>query len=140
MVRDVGNTFLTQSLQRTRKRIERERMQSYCTRQGRVIASAQGGDALWMLGVSDAFEEAVGGVKDREGDFFAVEIRCEARVMAATGFGEEDGFDAAAGREGFLGEPNSFDTDCAGCSGKATAESDAEFLEPAILARRDYGV
>jgi hypothetical protein len=100
----------------------------------------ESGDALRMFGVSDAFEEAVGGVKDGEGDFFAVEIGSEAGVMAASGFGKENGSDAAAGRESFFGEADAFDADGAGFGGKAAAEGDAKFLEPAILAAGDDGV
>jgi len=100
----------------------------------------KGSDTLGMFGVGDAFEESIGGVENREGDFFAVEIGGEAGVMAATGFGEENGFDAAAGREGFLGEANAFDADRSRFCGKAAAEGDTEFLEPAIFAGRDDGI
>ena len=59
------------------------------------------------------------------------------QLMAATGFGEEHGFDAAAGSEGFFGQADAFGTDGARFGGQSAAECDAKFFEPAILARGD---
>jgi len=100
----------------------------------------ESGDALRMFGVGHAFEEVVGGVENREGDLFTVEIGSEARVMAATRFGEKNGFDAAARRESFFGEADAFDADGAGFGGEAAAQGDAKFLEPAIFAAGDDSV
>jgi len=87
-----------------------------------------------MLSVGDAFEEAVGGAKDGEADVRAADERGEAFAMAFAGFAEEDGFDAARGAESFFDEAGTFDTDGAVIGGKTAAESDAELLEPAIIA------
>jgi len=55
-------------------------------------------------------------------------------VVAFAGFAEEHGLHAAAGTERFLDEPHPFDADEAALSGQATAQGDAELLEPAIVA------
>jgi hypothetical protein len=54
--------------------------------------------------------------------------------VALAGFAEEDGFDLAAGFEGFFDETETFDADAAGIGLQAPAKCDAELLEPAILA------
>jgi len=61
-------------------------------------------------------------------------------VMTAAGFGKENSFDAAARSQGFFGEADAFDADGARFGGKAAAQRDAKFLEPAIFAARDDGV
>jgi hypothetical protein len=48
--------------------------------------------------------------------------------MAFAGFAEEDGFDLAAGFEGFLDQAEAFDADAAGVGLEATAESDAKLF------------
>ena len=65
------------------------------------------------------------------GEFFAV---------ALAGFAEEDGFDLAAGFEGFCDETETFDAYAAGVGWEAAAEGDAELLEPAIVAAGEEGV
>lgn len=60
--------------------------------------------------------------------------------MAAAGFGEENGSDAAAGRESFFSEADAFDAYGTGFGRQTAAEGDAKFLEPAILAAGDDGV
>ncbi len=62
----------------------------------------EGGDALGVFGVGEAFEEAIGGVKNWDGDFGTVEKRSESFAMTSAGFAEEDGFDFAAGAEGLF--------------------------------------
>ena len=99
----------------------------------------EGGDALGMLGVGDALEEAIGGGENRNGDFGAGDERREFGAMALAGFGEEDGFDAASGEEGFHDEAKSFDADAAGFGGETAAEGDAKELEPAIVAGGEDG-
>jgi hypothetical protein len=94
----------------------------------------QGGYALGMLGVGDAFKETVGGAEDGEADVWAADEGCEAFAMAFAGFAEEDGCDAAGGAESFFDEARAFDADGTLIGGKAAAESDAELLEPAIVA------
>jgi hypothetical protein len=49
-------------------------------------------------------------------------------AVAFAGFAEEDGFDLAAGFEGFFDEAEAFHTDAAGVGLQAAAESDAELL------------
>src|SRR6516225_8086787 len=56
----------------------------------RLPRNDESGDALRVFCVGDAFEEAVGGVKDREGKFGAIDERSEFGVMALAGFAEED--------------------------------------------------
>lgn len=92
-----------------------------------------------MFGVGDAFKEAVGGVQERNGDFRAIEIGSEARVMAFAGFTEEHGADWAGGTEGFFDEARAFDTDGARFGRKASAKSYAKFLEPFVFAGGDDG-
>jgi len=87
-----------------------------------------------MLGVGDAFEEAIGGTEDGEADVGAANERGEAFAMAFAGFAEEDGFYAAGGAESFFDEAGAFDADGTVFGGKTAAESDAELLEPAIVA------
>jgi len=71
--------------------------------EGNFARLDQRGDALRMLGVGDAFKEAVGRVKEW-GTRFSSRPRYgrEARVMATAGFGKEYSFDAATGRERFF--------------------------------------
>ncbi len=87
-----------------------------------------------MLGVGNAFEEAVGGAQGGESHFRPADERSEAIVVALAGFGEEDGLDAAARAESFFDEADAFDADGAGFRGQATAKRHAEVLEPAIVA------
>jgi hypothetical protein len=94
----------------------------------------KGGYALGMLSVGDAFEETIGGAEDGEADVRAADEGGEAFAMALAGFAEEDGFDAAGGAESFFDEAGTFDADGAVVGGKTAAESDAELLEPAIVA------
>ena len=94
----------------------------------------ESGDALGMLGVGDAFKEAIGGAEDGEAGVGAADERSEAFAVAFAGFAEEDGFDAAGGAEGFFDEAGSFDADGTGFGGKAAAKGHAELLEPAVFA------
>lgn len=59
---------------------------------------------------------------------------CEFFAVAFAGFTEEDGFDGAAGFEGFFDEAEAFDADAAGVGLQAAAESDAELFKPAVVA------
>ena len=74
-----------------------------------------------MLGVGEAFEEAVGGAQFGKSHFGPVDKRGEAFVMAFAGFAEEDGFDAAAGAKGFFDEADAFYADEAGFGGQAAS-------------------
>jgi hypothetical protein len=49
-------------------------------------------------------------------------------AVAFAGFAEEDGFDGAAGFEGFFDEAEAFDADAAGVGLEAAAEGDAELF------------
>jgi hypothetical protein len=91
-------------------------------------------DALRMLGVGKAFEEAVGGAKRGKSHFWPVNQRRESLVMTFAGFAEKDRFDGATGAQGLFDEADAFDADGAGFRGQASAERQAEFFEPAILA------
>src|SRR6266852_2081701 len=94
----------------------------------------QRGDALRMLGVGEALEEAVGGAQDGKSHFGAVDEGGESFMMALAGFAEEHGLNAASGTQCFFDEPDALDADEAAFRGKAAAESHAELLEPAIVA------
>jgi hypothetical protein len=48
--------------------------------------------------------------------------------MALAGFAEEDGFDFAAGAQGFFDQAHAFYAHAAGLRGKSAAESEAELL------------
>jgi len=84
--------------------------------------------ALGIFGVSDAFEEAVGGEQDWDGDFGTIEILREAGAVAFTRFAEEYGADGRGRVEGFFDEAWTFDAYCARFGGQAAAESDAKFF------------
>jgi hypothetical protein len=92
---------------------------------------------LWVLGVGDALEQAIGGAQDRDRDFRAVDQRREAFVMAFAGFAEQDGLDWTAGAQGFFDQADTFDADAARFGGQSAAEGDTKFLEPAIVAAGD---
>src|SRR6266478_4163196 len=94
----------------------------------------QRGDALRMLGVGEAFEEAIRGTKDGKSHFGAVDEGGEAFVMAFAGFAEKHGLNAAAGTQRFFDEAHAFNANEAAFRGQAAAESHAELLEPAIVA------
>ena len=94
----------------------------------------ESGDALGMLGVGDALEEAICGAEDREAGIGAADERGEALAMAFAGFAEQDGFDAAGGAQGFFDEAGAFDANGTVFGGKAAAEGHAELLEPAVFA------
>jgi hypothetical protein len=94
----------------------------------RLTGDYQSGYALGMLGVGDAFEEAVGGFEDGEGHFGAGDEVREFFAMAFAGFAEEDGFDLAAGFQGFLDQAEAFDADAAGVGLQAAAEGDAKLF------------
>jgi len=94
----------------------------------------QRGDTLRMLGIGEAFEEAVGGAKDGKSHFGAVDEGREAFVMALAGFAEKYGLNAAPGAQRFFDEPHAFDADEAVFRGQAAAESHTELLEPSIVA------
>jgi hypothetical protein len=49
-------------------------------------------------------------------------------AMAFAGFAEEDGFDGAAGFEGFMDEAKAFDAYAAGVCLEAAAEGDAKLF------------
>src|SRR5579862_399737 len=95
--------------------------------------SNQSGDALRVFGVGDAFEKAVGGLQDWNGNFGAIEVGGETRAVALTGFAEEDGANGTGGAQRLFDEARTLDTDGAGFGGQAAAQGHAEFLEPAIV-------
>jgi hypothetical protein len=89
---------------------------------------------LRVLGVSEAFEEAVGGAEDGKSHFGAVDEGGEPLAMAFARFAEEHGLDATAGTQRFFDEADAFYADEAAFRGQTAAESHAELLEPAIVA------
>jgi hypothetical protein len=91
------------------------------------------GDALGMLRVGKAFEEAVGSMQRGKSDFRPANKRSETIVMALAGFAEENRLDAATGAKRFFDEADSFDADGAGFRRQAAAESHAELFEPAVV-------
>jgi hypothetical protein len=91
------------------------------------------GDALWMLGVGEALEEAVSSTQRGKSDFRPADQRSETIMMALSGFAEENRLDAATGAERFFDEADSFDADGAGFGGQTAAESHAELFEPAVV-------
>ena len=82
----------------------------------------EGGDALGMFGVGEAFEEAVGGVQNWESHFRATDEGSETVLVALAGFAEQNGADAAAGTERFFHQANAFDTHKAGFGGQAASQ------------------
>ena len=97
----------------------------------------ESGDALGVFGVGDAFEETVGGLQDRDGDLGAVEIRREAAAVAFARFAEENSTYGRGGAKRFFDEAGTFYADGAGFRWQSAAQSDAEFLEPAVVAAGD---
>lgn len=91
-------------------------------------------DALRVLGVGKAFEEAVGGLQRGECHLSFADERSEAFAMALAGFAEEHSFDGAAGTKGFLDEADAFNANGARFCWQAPAKRHAEFLEPTIVA------
>jgi hypothetical protein len=94
----------------------------------------EGGDSLRVLGIGEAFKEAVGGAENGKSHFGPVDEGGEAFVMTFAGFAEEHGLDAAAGAQGFFDEAGTFDADESAFGWQSAAQSHAEFLEPAIVA------
>jgi len=94
----------------------------------------EGGDALGMFGVGDALEEAIGGAENGEADVWTADERGETLAVALAGFAEEDGGDAAGGAKSFFDEARAFDADGTVLCGQAAAESDAELLQPTVVA------
>jgi hypothetical protein len=95
-------------------------------------------DSLWMFGVGEALEKAVGGVKSGKGDFRSANERSKTILMALAGFAEQHGFDARAGAKCFLDEAHAFDAHGAGFRWQAAAKRHAKSLEPAIVAAGQY--
>lgn len=92
-----------------------------------------------MLGIGETFEEAVSGAESGEGEFGTIDQRSEAFVVALAGFAEEDCLDGAAGTKGFFDKAHALDADEFTFRGEAAAESQAELLEPAIVAASEEG-
>jgi hypothetical protein len=105
----------------------------------RLPGKDKGGDALGVLGVGNAFKEAIGGVEHGEGEFGAIDERRQLAVMTLAGLAEEDGFDTAGGGEGFFNKVEAFDADAAGFCGQSAPKGHAEELEPAVVAAGDGG-
>src|SRR5215472_932815 len=99
----------------------------------------QSGDALRMLGVGEALEEAVGRAQRRESYLRAVDQRGETSVMAVAGFAEEHRLNGAAGTQGFFDETDAFDANEAAFVRQAATERHAKLLEPAIVAAGEEG-
>jgi len=95
------------------------------------------GDALRSFGVGDAFEEAVGGLQDGDGDFWAIEVWSEASAVTLARFAEEHSAYWRGGAEGLFDQARTFDSYRAGFGGEAAAKRDAKFLEPAAVAAGD---
>ena len=91
-------------------------------------------DPLRMFGVSEAFEEAVGGAQHRKSHLRAVDEGGEPLVMAFARFAEEYCLNVATGTQRFFDEPNALDANEAAFRRQAAAQSHAELLEPAIVA------
>ena len=87
-----------------------------------------------MFRVSKAFEKAIGGAEQREGNFGPVNERREAFVVSLTRFAEEDCLDAATGAEGFLDQPDTFDADAARFCWQPATKGHAKSFEPTIVA------
>src|SRR5260370_38386345 len=91
-------------------------------------------DALRMLGVGEAFKEAVGRAEHGKSHFGPVDEGRETLVMAFAGFAEEHSLNAATGTQRFFDEPDALNADESVFRGQAAAQSHAELLEPAIVA------
>src|SRR5260370_13935030 len=87
-----------------------------------------------MVGIGEAFKEAVGGAEDWKSHFGPVDEGGKAFAMAFAGFAEEHSLNGAAGTQGFFDQTNAFDADEAVFGGQAAAQSHAKLLEPAIVA------
>jgi hypothetical protein len=94
----------------------------------------QRGDSLGVLGVGEAFKEAIRGAEDRKSHFGAVDKGGESFVMAFAGFAEEHRLNAAAGTQSLFNETDALDADESILRGQPAAESHAKFLQPAIVA------
>jgi hypothetical protein len=94
----------------------------------------QRGNALGMLGVGEALEEAVGGAEDEKSHFGTVDEGRETFVMALAGFAKEHSLHAAPRTECFFDEPHALDANEAVFRGQTAAQSHAELLQPAIVA------
>src|SRR5260370_26030499 len=91
-------------------------------------------DALRMLGVGEAFKEAVGRAEHGKSHFGPVDEGRETLVMAFAGFAEEHGLNAATGAQRFFDEPDALNADETVFRRQAPAQSHAELLEPATVA------
>src|SRR5579859_228175 len=91
------------------------------------------GDTLRMLGVGEAFEEAVSGAQGGKGYFWPADERSETFAMAFAGLAKEYGIDAATGVKGFFDESDAFDANGPGFGRQTATERQAEFFEPAVV-------
>src|SRR5712692_6354765 len=71
----------------------------------------QRGHSLWVFGVGEAFEEAVGGAEDRKCHFGPVDQWRQTLMMAFTRLAEENGPDCTAGTKRLFNQARSFDAD-----------------------------
>ena len=91
-------------------------------------------NTLGMFGICQTLEKSVSSAQRRKTYFRAVDQRSEAFVMALAGLAEEHRLDGTAGAQCFFDEAHSFDADVTVFGRQATAENEAELLEPAIVA------
>src|SRR5580704_13548238 len=87
-----------------------------------------------MLGVRYAFKQAVRSSQEWKCHFGTIDEWRETFVVAFTRIAEKYGFDAAAGPQSFLDQPDSFDADATGLGLQSAAQCHAKFLKPAIVA------
>ena len=98
------------------------------------------GNSLRVLGIGESFEEAVGRTEHGKSHFRPVDEGRESFVMAFSGFAEKHRLDAAAGTQRFFDKAGSFNTDESILGREPPAKSDAEFLEPTIIAAGEQRV
>jgi hypothetical protein len=96
--------------------------------------SDQSSDTLRVFCVGNALKEPIGGAKDWDADFRAIEIRRESCAIAFARLAEQDRTDWTGGTQSFFYESRAFDTDGSGFSGQAASECHAKFLKPFVIA------
>ena len=94
----------------------------------------EGRDTLRVLRVGNAFEEAVVGEQRGEAHLRTVDQRSEAFAVALAGFAKKHRLNRAARTQRFFDKAGSLDTNEAVFRGQTTAQSQAELLEPAVVA------
>src|SRR5260370_38944430 len=77
------------------------------------------------------------GAQNGNGDFRAIDERSEALVVALAGFAKKHRLDRTARAQSFFDETDALNANEAGFGRQSTAQGDAKFLEPAIIAAGD---